>query len=131
MAGSMLGEHRVRTTVPVSTPLTGLPVGFINDIKTVACRAKITTRSTSQALEGDVGPKIALEVLVKPLFNLFVFEFWLDFRWCGCLGAHRCRFGNVAQFIDKLGTLVATDLHESLAIISEKDKQIALHSVMG
>jgi hypothetical protein len=51
MAGGVPGKHWVRTTVPVSAPLTGLPVGFVNDIKTVACRAKKTTCPTSQALE--------------------------------------------------------------------------------
>ncbi len=131
MARGVLCEHGVRTTVPVSAPLTGLPVGIVNDIKTVACRAKKAARPTSQALERDVGPEIALEVLVKPFFNLFGFEFCVDFRLCGKLGACRCRFGNVAQLIDEPGTLVAADLHEGLAIISEKDKHIALHSVMG
>ncbi len=131
MAGGVLGEHGVRTTVPVSAPLTGFPVGFVNDIKTVACRAKKTTGPASQALERDVGPEITLEVLVKPFFNLFGVEFRLHFRRCGNPGVCTCRCGNVAQSIDKLRSLVAADLHEGLAIISEKDKHIALHSVMG
>jgi hypothetical protein len=130
MARGVLREHGVRTTIPVSATLTGLPVGFVNDIKTVACRAKKTTRSTSKALERDVVPEIALEVLVKPLFNLFVFELYLDFRRCGKLGARRCRFGNVPQFLDELGTLVAADLQKRLAVISEKNKHIAMHCIM-
>ena len=131
MAGGVLGEHGMRTTVPVSAPLTALPVGFVDDIKTMARRAKKTTRSTPQALQRYVGPKIALEVIVKPCFNLFGVELCLDLRCCGKLGACRRWLDNIAQLIDELGALVAADLHESLAIIFEKDEHIALRCVMG